>query len=83
MLRLLRPSICQNQWLSAFGVPGRCDSNRSMSPSGCSTLITSAPKSPSIMAAAGAAMTVAASMTFRPENRCLLEVAGAAGLAFS
>ena len=43
---------------------------RSMSPApGCSTLTTSAPKSASIMAAAGAAITVAASTTFRPESR--------------
>ena len=42
---------------------------RSISPSpGCSILITSAPKSPSIMAAVGAAITEAQSITFKSEK---------------
>ena len=46
------------------------DKSRNMSPiPGCSTLITSAPKSASIVAAAGAAMTDAQSITLRPEKR--------------
>ena len=69
-LRLFRPSICQNQLLPASGVSGMLESDRNISPApGRSILMTSAPKSASIMAAAGAAITVATSSTFNPEKR--------------
>ena len=60
-------------------MPGIRDNMRSMSPlPGSSIFTTSAPKSASIIAAAGAAMTEAASTTRRPENRCSIARCGLA-----
>jgi hypothetical protein len=44
------------------------------SPSGGSTLITVAPKSPSIVAAIGAAMKLAQSITLNPEKRLCVSI---------
>src|SRR6266516_4755130 len=69
---LLRDSSIQAQLCSHLGLPGNRGRCRNGSPAGGSILITSAPKSARIVAAAGAAMKLAQSSTVRPSNiRCI------------
>src|SRR5215470_5013876 len=67
-LRLLRLTVaCMNE--SGGCVPGRCGgTRRAISPSGCSTLITSAPRSASRHAHIGPAQVVVTSTTRRPAS---------------
>ena len=62
--RLLRPMSAHHSETPSFDQP----SVRRLSPRGCSTLITSAPKSPIIVAITGPANSVAASTTFSPSS---------------
>src|SRR6516162_4776824 len=72
-LFLLRPSSSKPGLLASPGPIGGVARRRYGSPApGGSILITSAPKSDMIVAAAGPAIQLAQSMTLRPENRCLV-----------
>src|SRR6201997_5951745 len=74
MPRLLRLSRWKGYASSDCGCGGRLFAILHMSPDGGSTLITSAPKSDKITAAAGPAMKLAKSTTFRPEKMLSLVI---------
>src|SRR6266699_1199198 len=68
MPRLLRLARCQGYASSACGCGGIWCPCLQRSPTGGSTLMTSAPKSDRITAALGPAMKLAKSTTFKPEK---------------
>src|SRR5579859_669104 len=72
MHRLFRPTKTHQS-----DSPLRCHPIlRTLSPLGCSILMTSAPKSPRIVAIVGAAKSVAASITFKPASGIGVLLAG-------